>query len=152
MATAPGTGMLSTNFWLIIVLPFEVRTYRSLKIKFLVKVKNKVYVTIGHVCDFERNWVLHQNDFKVKILWLVLWNFVLSKALMMNNIFTNNFMYFVGNSIVRIFLMQYFVYLWHFGVTLGHVCDIPGYKLCAHSCMGRKTSLFLFWKYFSSTN
>ena len=72
MATAPGANMLSTSFWLIIVLPVGVKTYRSLKIKFFVKVKNKVHVTIGHVCDFARNWFLHQNDFKVKILWGVM--------------------------------------------------------------------------------
>ena len=44
--------------------PVRVKTYRSLKIKFFVKVKNKVHVTIGHVCDFGPA----QNDFKVKIL------------------------------------------------------------------------------------
>ena len=72
MATAPGTNMLSTNFWLIIVHPVRVKTYRSLKIKFFVKVKNKVHVTIGHVCDFARNYGPAQNDFKVKILWCVM--------------------------------------------------------------------------------
>ena len=72
MATAPGTNMLSTNFWLIIVHPVWVKTYRSLKIKFFVKVKNKVHVTIGHVCDFARNYGPAQNDFKVKILWCVM--------------------------------------------------------------------------------
>ena len=41
MATAPGTNMLSTIFWLIIVHPVRVKTYRSLKIKFFVKVKNE---------------------------------------------------------------------------------------------------------------
>ena len=59
-------------FWLIIVHPVRVKTYRSLKIKFFVKVKNKVHVTIGHVCDFARNYGPAQNDFKVKILWCVL--------------------------------------------------------------------------------
>ena len=99
IATAPGTNMLSTKFWLIIVHPVRVKTYRSLKIKFFVKVKNKVHVTIGHVCDFARNYGPAQNDFKVKILW---WNFVLSNRQMTDNIFTNNFIYFVWNSIVRI--------------------------------------------------
>ena len=70
-ATAPGANMLSTSFWLIIVLPVRVKTYRSLKIKFFVKVKNKVHVTIGHVCDFARNYGPAPNDFKVKILWCV---------------------------------------------------------------------------------
>ena len=40
----------------------------SLKIKFFIKVKNKVHVTIGHVCDFARNYGPAPNDFKVKIL------------------------------------------------------------------------------------
>ena len=71
MATAPGTNMLSINFWLIIVHPVRVKTYRSLKIKFFVKVKNKVHVTIGHVCDFARNYGPAQNDLRVKILWCV---------------------------------------------------------------------------------
>ena len=50
-------------------------------------------------------------------------------------------------------LMQYFclVTLWHFGVTfelcLWHFWHIS----CAHSCTDRKTSQFLFQKYFSST-
>ena len=72
MASAPGANMLSTNFWLIIVLSVRVKTYRSLKIKFFVKVKNKVHVTIGHVCDFARNYGSAPNDFKVKILWCVM--------------------------------------------------------------------------------
>ena len=74
MATASGTNMLSTKFWLIIVHPVRVKTYSSLKIKFFVKVKNKVHVTIGHVCDFARNYHYGpaQNDFKVKILWCVM--------------------------------------------------------------------------------
>ena len=33
-----------------------------------VKVKNKVHVTIGQVCDFARNYGPAQNDFEVKIL------------------------------------------------------------------------------------
>ena len=69
--TAPGANMLLTSFWLIIVPPVGIKTYRSLKIEFFVKMKNKVHVTIGHVCDFARNWFLHLNDFKVKILWRV---------------------------------------------------------------------------------
>ena len=101
MSTAPGANMLSTHFWLIIVLLVLVKTYRSLKMKFFVKVKNKDRVTIGNVCDFARNWFLHQNDFKVKNLWCVM-EFLLSNTQMMDNIFTNNFMYFVWNSIVRI--------------------------------------------------
>ena len=44
----------------------------SLKIKFFVKVKNKVHVTIGHVCDFARNYGPAPNDFKVKILRYVM--------------------------------------------------------------------------------
>ena len=72
MATAPGANMLWTSFWLIIVLPVRVKTYRSLKIKFFVKVKNKVHVTIGHVCDFAWNCGPAPNDFKVKILWCVM--------------------------------------------------------------------------------
>ena len=64
--------MLSTNFWLIIVHPVRVKTYRSLEIKFFVKVKNKVHVTIGHVCDFARNYGPAQNYFEVKILWCVM--------------------------------------------------------------------------------
>ena len=64
--------MLSTSFWLIIVRPVRVKTNRSLKIKFFFKVKNKVRVTIGHVCDFARNYGPAPNDFKVKILWCVM--------------------------------------------------------------------------------
>ena len=45
-----------------------VKTFRSLKIKFFVKVKNKVYVTIGYVCDFTRNCDPASNGFKIKIL------------------------------------------------------------------------------------
>ena len=60
------------NFWLILVHPVRVKTYRSLKIKFFVKVKNKVHVTIGHVCDFARNYGPAQNNFKVKILWCIM--------------------------------------------------------------------------------
>ena len=116
MATAPGTNMRSTSFWLIIVLPVRVKTYRSLKIKFFIKVKNKVHVTIGHVCDFARNYGPAPNDFKVKILWCVM-DFVLSNTQMMDNIFTNNFIYFVWNSIVRIsfdaiFCLVTFVTFW----------------------------------------
>ena len=68
MATAPGANMLSTSFGLIIVLPVRVKTYRSLRIEFFVKVKNKVHVTIGYVCDFARNYGPAPNDFRVTIL------------------------------------------------------------------------------------
>ena len=71
MATAPDAKMLSTKFWLMRVLPVGVKTYRSLNIKFFVEVKNK-FMLDGHVSDFPRNWVLHQNDFKVKIPWCVM--------------------------------------------------------------------------------
>ena len=109
MATAPGTNMLSTNFWLIIVHPVRVKTYRSLKIKFFVKVKNKVHVTIGYVVNFARNYGPAQNDFKVNILWCVM-EFCIEQYTDDGHIFTNNFIYFVWNSIVRIPLMQYFVW------------------------------------------
>ena len=104
------------KFWLIIVYPVRVKTYSSLKIKFFVKVKNKVHVTIGHVCDSARNYGPAQNDFKVKILWCVM-EFVLSNTQMTDNIFTNNFIYFVWNSIVRIsfdaiFCLVTFVTFW----------------------------------------
>ena len=42
------------------------------EIKFFVKVKNKVHVTIGHVCDFAWNYGPAPNDFKVKILRCVM--------------------------------------------------------------------------------
>ena len=108
--------MLSTSFWLIIVRLVRVKTNRSLKIKFFVKVKNKVHVTIGHVCDFARNYGPAPNDLKVKILY-VLWNFVLSNTQISDNIFTNHFIYFVWNSIVRIsfvaiFCLVTFVTFW----------------------------------------
>ena len=100
MATAPGANMLSTNFWFIILLPVGIKTYRSLKIKFFVKVNNKVHVTIGHVCDFARNWVLHQNDFKVSA---VLWNFVLINLhVWWTAYLQKKIMYFVLNSVVGI--------------------------------------------------
>ena len=63
---------INNFFLLIIVHPVRVKTYRSLKIKFFVKVKNKVHVTIGHVCDLAQNYGPAQNDFKVKILWCVM--------------------------------------------------------------------------------
>ena len=67
MATAPGAKrVLSTIFWLVLVLPVGVKTYRSSKIKFFVKVKNNVHVTNRNVFDFAWNWFLHQNDFNVK--------------------------------------------------------------------------------------
>ena len=117
MATAPGANMLSTSFWLIIVLPVRVKTYRSLKIKFFVKVKNKVHVTIGHVCDFARNYGPAPNDFKVKILWCVM-EFCIEQYIDDGqHIFTNNFTYFVWNSIIRIsldaiFCLVTFVTFW----------------------------------------
>ena len=145
MATAPGTNMLSTNFWLTIVHPVWVKTYRSLKIKFFVKVKNKVHVTIGHVCDFARNYGPAQNDFKVKILWCVM-EFCIEQYTH-DGQHINNFIYFVWNSIVRIVWSR----LWHFGVTFGSRLWHFWYRSCAHSCTNRKASQFLFWKYFSST-
>ena len=61
---------------------------------------------------------------------------------MMDNIFRNNFIYFVWNSIVRISFNATF---WcNVRVTFGHFW----YKSCAHSCTDRKASKFLFWKYF----
>ena len=155
MATAPGANMLSTSFWLIIVLPVRVKTYRSLKIKFFVKVKNKVHVTIGHVCDFARNYGPAPNDFKVKILWCVM-EFCIEQ-------YTDD-----GRHIYKQFhilrmkfyrqdsgflLMQYFVWsrLRHFGVTFGSRLWHFWYRSCAHSCTDTKASQFLFWKYFSIT-
>ena len=74
MATTPGANMLqcikiflidnSVSCWSQDIQVFEI--------KFFVKVKNKVHVTLGHVCDFARNWFLHQYDFKVKILCCVM--------------------------------------------------------------------------------
>ena len=69
MATALDSNMLLTGFWLIIVLPVGVKTFISLKIKFFVKVKNRVHAIIGHVCDFPIKWVLHKNDLKVNVIW-----------------------------------------------------------------------------------
>ena len=140
MATAPGANMLSTSFWLIIVLPVWVKTYRSLKIKFFVKVKNKVHVTIGHVCDFAQNYGPAPNDFKVKILWCVM-EFC-------NEQYTDdgqhiyNFIYFVWNSVVRISFDVYFVWsrLWHFDVAFGSHLWHFWYRSCAHSCTDRKAS------------
>ena len=95
MATDPGTDLLSTNFCLIIVLPVGVKTNDSLIIKFFIKVKNKVHVTIGHVCDFARNWVLHQNDFKVKILLQVMEFYIEQYTDNGQHNIKTNFMYFV---------------------------------------------------------
>ena len=145
MATAPGTNMLSTNFWLIIVHPVRVKTYRSLKFKFFVKVRNKVHVTIGHVCDFARNYGPAQNDFKVKFSD-VLWNFVLSNTQMTE---THNYLQTISSTSYEILssgflLMQYFVWsrLWHFGVTFGSRLWHFWYRPCAHSCTDRKASQF----------
>ena len=152
MATAPGTNMLSTNFWLIIVHPVRVKTYRSLKIKFFVKVKNKVHVTIGHVCDFARNYGPAQNDFKVKILWCVM-EFCIEQ-------YTDDRQHIYKQfHILRMkFYRQDFFWcnilfghIWYFGVTFGSRLWHFWYRSCAHSCTDRKASQFLFWKYFSST-
>ena len=153
MATVPGTNMLSTNFWLVIVHPVRVKTYRSLKIKFSVKVKNKVHVTIGHVCDFARYYGAAQNDFKVKILWCVM-EFCIEQ-------YTDD-----GQHIYKqfhILRMKFYRqdFFWY-NILFGHVCDILvitfgsrlwhfWYRSCAHSCTDRKASQVLFWKYFSST-
>ena len=123
MATAPGTNMLSTNFWLIIVHPVRVKTYRSLKIKFFVKVKNKlhVHVTIGHVCDFARNYGPAQNDFKVKILWCVM-EFCIEQYTVWRTTYLQTISYTSYEILSSGFLlMQYFVWsrLWYFGVTFG---------------------------------
>ena len=109
--TAPGANMLSTNSWLIIVLLVWVKTYRSLKSKFFIMVKNEVHVAIGHVCDFARKWALHQNDFKL-ILWCVI---VLSNTQMMEDKFTNNFILHMK------FYHQDFFWC---NILYGHVCDI----------------------------
>ena len=123
MATAPGANMLSTSFWLIIVRPVRVKTYRSLKIKFFVKVKNEVHVTIGHVCDFARNYGPAPNDFKVKILWCVMCYEILYWAI---HRWRTTYLQTISYTSYEILssgflLMQYFVWsrLWHFGVTLG---------------------------------
>ena len=115
MATAPGTNMLSTNFWLIIVHPVRVKTYRSLKIKFFVKVKNKVHVTIGHVCDFAWNYGPAQNDFKVKILWCVM-EFCIEQ-------YTDDgqHIYKQFHILRRKFYRQDFFWC---NILFGHVCDI----------------------------
>ena len=152
MATAPGTNMLSTNFWLIIVHPVRVKTYRSLKIKFFVKVKNKVHVTIGHVCDFARNYGPAQNDFKVKILLcygILYWAIHRWRTTYLQTISYTSYEILLSGFL----LMQYFVWsrLWHFGVTFGSHLWHFWYRSCAHSCTDRKASQFLFWKYFSST-
>ena len=124
MATAPGTNMLSTNFWLIIVHPVRVKTYRSLKIKFFVKVKNKVHVTIGHVCDFARNYGPAQNDFKVKILWCVM-EFCIEQ-------YTDD-----GQHIYKQFhILRMKFYRQDFfwcNILFGHVCDILAQRL-GHVC------------------
>ena len=105
----------SPNFWLIIVHPVRVKTYRSLKIKFFVKVKNKVHVTIGHVCDFAWNYGLAQNDFKVKILWCVM-EFCIEQ-------YTDD-----GQHIYKQFhILRMKFYRQHFfwcNILFGHVCDI----------------------------
>ena len=154
MATAPGTNMLSTNFWLIIVHPVRVKTYRSLKIKFFVKVKNKVHVTIGHVCDFAQNYrhtfgPNHKITSKVKILWCVM-EFCIEQYTDDGQHILQTISYTSYEILSSGFLlMQYFVWsrLWHFGVTFGSRLWHFWYR----SCTDRKASQFLFWKYFSST-
>ena len=145
--------MLSTSFWLIIVLPVWVKTCRSLKIKFFVKVKNKVHVAIGHVCDFARNYGSAPNDFKVKILWCVMEFFIKQYTDDEQHIYKQ--FHILRNEILSsgFLLMQYFVWsrLWHFGVTFGSRLWHFWYRSCAHSCTDRKASEFLFRKYFSST-
>ena len=139
MATAPGTNMLSTIFWLIIVHPVRVKTYRSLKIKFFVKVKNKVHVTIGHVCDFARNYGPAQNDFKVKILWCVM-EFCIEQ-------YTDDGQHIYKQFHIlrmKFYLQDFFWCNILFGSRLWHFW----YRSCAHSCTDRKASQFLFWKYF----
>ena len=119
MATAPGANMLSTSFWLIIVRSVRVKTYRSLKIKFFVKVKNKFHVTTGHVCDFARNYGPAPNDFKAKILWCIMEFCIKQYTDDGQHIYKqfHNFIYFVWNSIVRIsfdalFCLVTFVTFW----------------------------------------
>ena len=152
MATAPGTNMLSTIFWLIIVHPVRVKTYRSLKIKFFVKVKNKVHVTIGHVCDFARNYGPAQNDFKVKILWCVM-EFCIEQYTDDRQQIYKQFhilrMKFYRQDFFWCNIL--FGHVWYFGVTFGSRLWHFWYRSCAHSCTDRKASQFLFWKYFSST-
>ena len=73
---------------------------------------------IGHVCDFARNWVLHQNDFKGKILRCVM-KFVLSNTqTMATNLQTISYTSYEIRSSGFLF-MQYFVWsaFLHFGVT-----------------------------------
>ena len=115
-ATAPGANMLSTSFWLIIVLPVRVKTYRSLKIKFFVKVKNKVRVKIGHVCDFAQNYGPAPNDFKVKILWCVMELFVLSNIYDVQHIYKQfhilRMKFLVRISFDAIFCLVTFVTFW----------------------------------------
>ena len=93
-------NMLSTSFWLI-MLSVWVKIYRSLKIKFFFKVKNKVHVTIAYICDSHKTGSCTKMTLKQKFSD-VLWNFALSNTQMMDSILTNNFIYFVWNSIVGI--------------------------------------------------
>ena len=153
MATTPGANMLSTSFWLIIVLPVRVKTYRSFRIEFFVKVKNKVHVTIVYVCDFAQNYGPTANDFKVKILWCVM-EFCIEQYTDDGQHIYKQFHILKYDILSSGFLlMQYFVCLrlWHFGVTFGSRLWHFLHRSYAHSCTDRKTSQFLFWKYFSST-
>ena len=116
MATAPGANMLLTSFWLIIVRPVRVKTYRSLKIKFFVKVKNKVHVTIGHVCDFARNYGPAPNDFKVKILWCVM-EFCIEQ-------YTDEGQYIYKQFHILRRMKFYRQDFFWCNILFGHVCDI----------------------------
>ena len=142
MATAPGTNMLSTNFWLIIVHPVRVKTYRSLKIKFFVKVKNKVHVTIGHV------WSLQSKN-SLMCYGILYWAIHRWRTTYLQTISYTSYEILSSGFL----LMQYFVWscLWYFGVTFGSRLWHFWYRSCAHSCTDRKASQVLFWKYFSST-
>ena len=154
MATAPGANMLSTSFWLIIVLPVRVKTYRSLKIKFFVKVK------ISPCYDWSRLWLCTNSnygpapdDFKVKILWCVM-EFCIEQYYRWWTTYLQTISYTSYEILTSGFLlMQYFVWsrLWHFGVTFGSRLWHFWYRSRANSCTDRKTAQFLFGKYFSST-
>ena len=142
------------KFWLIIVHPVRVKTYRSLKIKFFVKVKNKVHVTIGHVCDFARNYGPDQNDLSQSKSSLMCYGILYWAIHRWRTLYLQTISYTSYEILSSGFLlMQYFFWsrLWHFGVTFGSRLWHFWYRSCAHSCTDRKASQFLFWKYFSST-
>ena len=79
MATAPDANMLSTKFWLIIVLSSVVKTYRSLKIEFFVKIKNVTTVLFVTSHETESCTKMTSKSFKSKN-YLTLWYFVLSNT------------------------------------------------------------------------